>query len=135
MTRWDETNFDNVGYEGTSDHEEARLLKKFDDYRDLEKRELEKRNYPENTQKERVVPKRNHFFFLSLIQAAIIVGITATLIFFEFINSEMMNLVLVAALVILTSEIVVISIFIRKKSVLKDEKVIEQKTKAEFDYI
>ena len=47
----------------------------------------------------------------------------------------MMNLVLVAALVILASEIVVISIFIRKKSVLKDEKVIEQKTKAEFDYI
>jgi len=37
MSRWDETNFDNYGYEETRDHEETRLLKKFDDYRDLEK--------------------------------------------------------------------------------------------------
>ena len=45
MSRWDDTNFDDYGYEKTIDYEEARLLKKFDDYRDLEKRELEKRNH------------------------------------------------------------------------------------------
>lgn len=135
MTRWDETNFDNFGCKNTSDHEEARLLKKFDDYRDLEKRELEKRNNPEKNQKEKKGYKRNRLFFLSLIQATIVVGITVTLIFFEFINSEFMNLVLVAALVVLAGEIVIISTYNRKKSVLKNEKAIEQKTKDEFDYI
>ena len=135
MTRWDETNFDNYEYKNTSDHEESRLLEKFDDYKDLEKRELEKRSQPNNIQKEKGEHRENHFLFLTIIQAVILVGITASLIFFEFINSEIMNLVLVSALAVLTGEVVIISMFLRKKSALKDEKIIEQKTKAEFDFI
>ena len=135
MTRWDETNFDNYGYKNTPDHEESRLLEKFDDYKDLEKRELEKRNQSKNIQKEKRGHSRNHFLFLTIIQALITVGIIASLIFFEFINSKIMNLVLAAALAVLAGEIVIISIFLRKKSGLKDEKLIEDKTNAEFDFI
>lgn len=135
MSRWDETNFDNYGYEKTTDHEEVRLLKKFDDYRDIEKRELEKRNHPNITQKEKGESKSNHVLFLTIIQAVIIVGFTASLIFFEFVNSEIMNLVLVAAITVLAGEIVIISIFLRKKTSLKDEKLIGYKTKSEFGFI
>jgi hypothetical protein len=135
MSRWDETNFDNFGYENISDHEEAKLLKKFDDYRNLEKRELDKRNQPNNIQKEKGEFKGNHFLFLTVIQAVIIVGMTATLIFFEIINSEIMNFVLVAAIAVLAGEIVIISVLLRKKLGLKDEKLVKQKTKAEFDFI
>jgi undecaprenyl pyrophosphate phosphatase UppP len=135
MSRWDETNFDNDEYEEAIDHEEAKLLKKFDDYRDLEKRELEKRNHQNNTQKEKGVSWNDHFLFSTIIQAVCIVGITASLIFFELINSKIMNLVLVAALAVLAGEIVIISIFLRKKSSLKDQKLTKPKTKSEFDFI
>ena len=135
MSRWDETNFDNFGYEEASDHEEARLLKKFDDYRDLEKRELDKRNHQKTIPKEKGGERRNHFLFLTIFQAISIVGFTASLIFFEFVNSKIMNLVLVAALAVLAGEVVIVSIFLRKKSILKDKKLIEYKTKSEFDFI
>jgi len=135
MSRWDKTNFDNYGYEKATDHEEARLLKKFDDYRDIEKRELEKRNHHDITQKEKGGAKSNHFLLLTIIQAVIIVGFTTSLIFFEFVNSEIMNLILASSLVVLAGEIVIISIFLRKKTVLKNEKLIEYKTKSEFDFI
>ena len=135
MPRWDEPNFENYGYKNTPEHEETRLLEKFDDYKDLEKRELEKRNQPNIIQKEKRGHSGNHFLFLTIIQAVITIGITASLIFFEFISSEIMNLVLAAAIAVLAGEIVIISIFLRKKSSLKDEKLIEDKTKAEFDFI
>jgi len=57
------------------------------------------------------------------------------LIFFELVNSKIMNLGLVSALAVLTGEIVIISIFLRKKTSLKDQKLIEPKTKSEFDFI
>ena len=85
MSRWDETNVDNYEYEKTTDHEEVRLLKKFDDYRDLEKRELEKRNHQNITQKEKGGAWSNQFLFLIIIQAVSIVGFMAALIFFEFV--------------------------------------------------
>jgi len=135
MSRWDEFNFDNRGYEETTDHEEIRLLKKFDDYRDLEKRELEKRNSQNNILKEKAGTWSNHFLFLTIIQAVCIVGFTASLIFFELVNSKIMNLGLVSALAVLTGEIVIISIFLRKKTSLKDQKLIDPKTKSEFDFI
>jgi len=135
MSRWDETNFDRFGYEKTTDREESRLLEKFDDYIDLEKRELEKRNHQNNTKKEKGEDWSNHFLFLTIIQAVSIVGFTASLIFFEFVNSKIMNLVLVAALAVLAGEIVIVSIFLRKKSSLKDRKLVESKTISEFDFI
>ena len=115
MSRWDDTKFDNNGYEKTADHEEVRLLKKFDDYIDLEQRELEKRNHQNNTHEEKSGSRKNHFLLLSIIQAVGIVGFTASLIFFEFVNSKIMNLVLIASLAVLAGEITIISIFLRKK--------------------
>ena len=135
MSRWDETNVDNYEYEKTTDHEEVRLLKKFDDYRDLEKRELEKRNHQNITQKEKGGAWSNQFLFLIIIQAVSIVGFMAALIFFEFVNSKIMNLVLVAALAVLTGEITIISLYLRKKTSLKDRKLNGPKTKSEFDFI
>jgi len=46
-----------------------------------------------------------------------------------------MNLVLVAALAVLAGEIVIVSIFLRKKTGLKDQKLIVPKTKSEYDFI
>ena len=135
MSRWDETNFDNYGYENTMDYEEARLLRKFDDYRDLEQRELKKRNHQNKPQNEKKPTRNNRFLFLTIIQAVSIVGFTASLIFFEFVNSKIMNLVLIAALAVLAGEITIMSIFLRKKSNLKDEKMIRHQTKSEFDFI
>jgi hypothetical protein len=135
MSRWDEPSFDNFGYEKTSDHEEARLLKKFDDYRDLEKKELEKRNPQKTPKEEKVKTKNGQFFFVTIIQAIAIVGFTASLIFFEMVNSKIMNLVLVATLTILAGEIVIISMFLRKKSNLNHGSFITGKTKSEFDVI
>ena len=133
MSRWDDTNFDDYGYEKTIDYEEARLLKKFDDYRDLEKRELEKRNHQKYPKIEKKRAWSNNFLFITIIQAIAVVGFTASLIFFELVNSKIMNLVLVAALAVLAGEIVIMSIFLRKRSGLKEKKSIE--TKSEFDFI
>ncbi len=135
MSRWDDTKFDNNGYEKTTDHEEVRLLRKFDDYRDLEQRELEKRNFQNNPQNEKRLARNNRFLFLTIIQAVGIIGFTAALIFFEFVNSKIMNLVLVATLAVLAGEIMIMSILLRKKSNLKDEKIIKHQTKSEFDFI
>ena len=46
MSKWDDTNFEPFWDEKTPDHEEIRLLRKFEDYRELEKKELEKRESP-----------------------------------------------------------------------------------------
>ena len=135
MSRWDETNFGNNGYEKTIDHEEARLLKKFDDYRGIEKRELEKRNQPDNLLNEKGRSEKNYFQFLTIFQAIIIIGFTSFLIFFEFVNSDLMNLVFGAVVVILAGEIVIITMFLKKKTGLKDKKLIQHNTKSEFDFI
>ena len=135
MSRWDESNIENNGYEKTTDYEEVRLLRKFDDYRDLEQRELEKRNHQNNTHKEKRGSRKNHFLLLSIIQAVGIVGFTASLIFFEFVNSKIINLVLIASLAVLAGEITIISIFLRKKPSLTYQKLIGPKTKSEFDFI
>ncbi len=37
MSRWDKDSFDNDRYDLTSDNEEIKLLKKFEDYKELEK--------------------------------------------------------------------------------------------------
>ena len=42
MSRWDDASFDSEKYNLTADNEETRLLKKFEDYKELEKIEAEK---------------------------------------------------------------------------------------------
>ena len=46
MSRWDDRNFENYNRDGIVDEEEeSRLLKKFRDYRELEKNEIEKKRF------------------------------------------------------------------------------------------
>ncbi len=42
MSRWDNDSFDKERYDLTSDNEEIKLLKKFEDYKKLERIEFEK---------------------------------------------------------------------------------------------
>ena len=135
MSRWDETNFDKYGYGKSMDHEEARLIKKFDDYRDLERREIQKRNHQNNTKDEKKGANKSRLLFLTIIQAVSIVGVTAAMTFLELANSKMMNFILLGAVSVLAAEIVIISNFSRKKSGLKERTQIRSKTKSEFDFI
>src|SRR3989304_5388823 len=88
MSRWDDANFERFRDEKTPDHEEIRLLRKFEDYRDLEKKELEKRESPVVQSKEKTGVWTNHFIFLTIIQAIIITGFTLSLMLMESVNSD-----------------------------------------------
>lgn len=131
MSRWDDMNFDN---REISDYEEARLLKKFDQYRDLERIELEKRNKTNSTHNETKQSKGNRFLLITIIQAICVVIFTSSLIFFELVNSKIMNIVLVAALTALAGEIIIMSLFLRKRTRL-ERKILDTNTKKEFDFI
>jgi hypothetical protein len=116
MSRWDDTSFDNDRHDLTSDNEEVRLLKKFEGYKELEKIELEKRNDPliMTTKKVGFIPR--FFHSLAVIQGIIIIGFTTSLMLIEFISADIKLSILSLVTVILTGEIVIISLNLRKKS-------------------
>ena len=136
MSRWDDANFERFRDEKTPDHEEIRLLRKFEDYRELEKKELEKRESPIVQNKEKTGVWTNRFVFLTIIQAIIITGFTLSLMLMESVNSDIKILVMLLTLGVLTGEIVFVYKYLRKKSGLIFQNVSGQfETKTEFDVI
>ncbi len=136
MSRWDDTNFEPFRDEKTPDHEEIRLLRKFEDYRELEKKELEKREPPIVQNIEKTGVWTNRFVFLTIIQAIIITGFTLSLMLMESVKSDIKILVMLLTLGVLTGEIVFVYKYLRKKSGLIFQNVLGQsEMKTEFDVI
>ena len=137
MSRWDDKSFDNEKYDLTSDNEETRLLKKFEDYKELEKTEFDKRNFSliANVEKSGVFGRYLHA--MAVIQGIIIAGFTTSLMFIEFINDDIKFSILSLAAVALAGEIVIISIYLRKKSFKDAQKKSSMsfKSRNEFDGI
>ena len=116
MSRWDNDSFDNDRYDLTSDNEEIKLLKKFEDYKNLERIEFEKRKFPQITNKEKTRDFGRSFHAMAVLQVIIITGFVSVLMFVEFISSDIKFLILSLASVVLSGEIVFISIYLRKKA-------------------
>lgn len=136
MSRWDTSNFDNNEYKNNSDHEESRLLKKFEDYRELERTELEKSKYTKAPNKEKSQGWTNRFMSMTIIQTFVITGLTVSLMIMEFVNYDIKILVALLALGVLSSEIIFLSKYFRKKSSMESNRdYIGFKTKTEFDII
>jgi len=115
MSRWDNDSFDNERYDLTSDNEEIKLLKKFEDYKKLERIEFEKRKFHQIINKEKTRDFGRSFHAMAVLQGIIIMGFAAVLMFVEFISSDIKFLILSLVSVVLSGEIVFISIYLRKK--------------------
>jgi hypothetical protein len=83
MSRWDRSNYD-----GHNDEEESRLLKKFYDYAEIEKKESERRRFLEISDKKRPSLWGNRFVVSAIIQSSIITGLTVALILMQAIFSD-----------------------------------------------
>jgi len=116
MSRWDKDNFDSERYNLTLDNEEIKLLKKFEDYKKLERIEFEKRKFPQITNKEKTRDFRRSFQAMAVLQGIIITGFAAVLLFVEFISSDIKFLILSLVSVVLSGEIVFLAIYLRKKA-------------------
>ena len=116
MSRWDNDSFDNERYDPTSNNEEIRLLKKFEDYKELEKTEFDKRKFPQITNIEKTRVFGRYFHAIAVLQGIIITGFVSVLMFVEFISSDTKFLILSLTSVVLSGEIVFISIYLRKKA-------------------
>lgn len=137
MSRWDVSNFDDNEYKNNAEHEEARLLKKFEDYRQLERTELEKSRYAKVIpDKEKTQGWTNRFMSMTIIQTFIITGLTVFLMFMEFVNYDVKLMVSLLALGVLGSEIIFLSKYFRKRSSMEPKRDhLEFETKSEFDVI
>jgi hypothetical protein len=137
MSRWDVSNFDDSEYKNNVEHEEARLLKKFEDYRQLERTELEKSRYAkEIPNKEKTQGWTNRFMSITIIQTFIITGLTVFLMFMEFVNYDVKLMASLLALGVLGSEIIFLSKYFRKRSSTEPKRdYLEFETKSEFDVI
>ncbi len=122
MSRWDDTSFEDERYNLTSDNEETRLLKKFEGYKELEKREFEKRNSALNVNIEKSGFFGRYVHAMAVIQGIIIAGFTTSLMFIEFISADIKFSIISLAAVALAGEIVIISIYLRKKSSIDTQK-------------
>lgn len=81
MSRWDEPDrFD--------DEEESRLLKKFYNYVEIEKKETERRKFLEVSDKKRPSVWGNRFVLSAIIQGAVITGLTVALILIQAIFAD-----------------------------------------------
>ncbi|MBM2851997.1 MAG: hypothetical protein HW420_544 [Candidatus Nitrosotenuis sp.] len=81
MSRWDEPDrFD--------DEEESRLLKKFYNYVEIEKKETERRKFLEVSDKKRPCIWGNRFVLSAIIQGSIITGLTVALILIQAIFAD-----------------------------------------------
>ncbi len=116
MSRWDDASFDDERYNLASDNEETRLLKKFEAYKELEKTEFDKRNSPQIANVEKLGFFSTYIHAMAVIQGIIIAGFTTTLMFLEFISTDIKFSIISLAAVVLAGEIVIISIYLRKKS-------------------
>jgi len=136
MSRWDNDSFDKERYDLTSDNEEIKLLKKFEDYKKIERIEFEKIKFPQITNKEKTIDFRRSFHVMAVLQGIIITGFAAVLMFVEFISSDIKFLILSLASVVLSGEIVFISIYLRKKARLDAQNSsMQSQSETEFEII
>lgn len=86
MSRWDKPSHDEY-----SDEEESRLLKKFYDYAEIEKKESERRRFLEVSSKKRTSIWGNRFVLSAIIQGSIVTGLTVALILMQmvFVDTSM----------------------------------------------
>jgi hypothetical protein len=82
MSRWDEPT------DGFEDKEESRLLKKFYDYAEIEKKESERKRFLEISDKKYPSVWGNRFVLSAIIHGAIITGLTVALILMQIIFSN-----------------------------------------------
>jgi len=88
MSRWDDKNL-GYNYDRTLDDEqEAHLLKKLQDYQELEKKEIVKRRFFEASNQRKPGSWTNRFILASIIQAAIIASMTIFLVTVQLMHSE-----------------------------------------------
>ena len=78
MSRWD-----NPVDDFFDEDEESRLMKKFYDYAEIEKKESERKKFLEVSDKKRPSPWGNRFVLSAIIQGAIITGLTVSLIIMQ----------------------------------------------------
>ncbi|HWP78309.1 MAG TPA: hypothetical protein VNL34_01495 [Candidatus Nitrosotenuis sp.] len=78
MSRWDTSNYDNF-----DDEEESRLLKKFYDYAEIEKKESERKKFLEVSDKKRPSVWGNRFVLSAIIQGSVITGLTVALVIMQ----------------------------------------------------
>lgn len=83
MSRWDTHN-----YENTDDEEESRLLKKFYDYVEIEKKESERKRFLEVSDKKRPSVWGNRFVLSAIIQGSVITGLTVALVIMQAVFSD-----------------------------------------------
>jgi|GEM_PF-581061 len=83
MSRWDSSNYDKF-----EEDEESRLLKKFYDYAEIEKKESERRRFLEVSDRKRTSVWGNRFVLSAVIQGAAIMGLTVALVLFQVVFDE-----------------------------------------------
>jgi hypothetical protein len=137
MSRWDDASFDNERYNLASDNEETRLLKKFEAYKELEKTEFDKRNSPQIANVEKLGFFSRYIHAMAIIQGIIIAGFTTVLMFLEFISTDIKFSIISLAVVALAGEVVIISIYLRKKSSINTQKksLMQFENRNEFERI
>jgi hypothetical protein len=137
MSRWDDASFDNERYNLASDNEETRLLKKFEAYKELEKTEFDKRNSPQIANVEKLGFFGRYIHAMAIIQGIIIAGFTTVLMFLEFISTDIKFSIISLAVVALAGEVVIISIYLRKKSSINTQKksLMQFENRNEFERI
>lgn len=89
MPKWDEPNNDRYHYDGMlNEEQESRLLRKFHDYRNIEKNEIERRNFLKASNKKKPGQWTSRFILAAIIQVAIISAITIFLVTLQMMNTE-----------------------------------------------
>ena len=83
MSRWD-----NPVDDFFSEEEESRLLKKFHDYAEIQKKESERKRFLEVSDKKKPSPWGNRFVLSAIIQGAVITGLTVSLVIMQTIFSN-----------------------------------------------
>lgn len=78
MSRWDTSNHDSF-----DDEEESRLLKKFYDYAEIEKKESERKRFLEVSDKKHPSVWGNRFVLSAIIQGSVITGLTVALVIIQ----------------------------------------------------
>lgn len=137
MSRWDDASFDDERYNLASDNEETRLLKKFESYKELEKTEFEKRNSPQISNIEKSGFFGRYIHAMAVIQGIIIAGFATSLMFIEVISTDIKFSIISLAAVALAGEIIIISIYLRKKSRIdvQEKSLMQFEDRNEFERI
>jgi len=89
MSKWNEPNNDRYNYDGIlNEEQETHLLRKFQDYREYEKTEVERRKFFEASNKKKPGLWTSLFILSAIIQVAIISAVTIFLVTLQMMNTD-----------------------------------------------